>query len=231
MDKVEQTYWDQSFPITTGLVDDAVTRWLVPFINGKSGSAFEPGTIRGATWLTWVDVDGPSVEWTSPKGRNRFCRLAPGPTITTGMIRRGDVLQYIWPVRLTGMISFSFGFIGILKISWMCWRSTARYSIPAARSSLPHQFCRDRSKTLHRWLDAENLSRHHRLHEAAEMEGKTGSNGVPGCLERVFRPFRLLGRPAVASGLKKFLPETHQPTWTFPALAAQCLRLAPTADW
>jgi SAM-dependent methyltransferase len=164
MDKVAQTYWDNSYSAYKyETANDAVTKWLKKYLAEKKGTAFEAGCYPGR-YLSFLGKVGWIVSGMdlTPRMEEDFKDWLSKNDIRFNKIEKGDVLEYMKTTPDKYDLVCSFGFIehfenfsNIIALHDKILKPGGQIII-----TTPH-FRGALQKFLHVWLDRRNLKRHH----------------------------------------------------------------------
>jgi SAM-dependent methyltransferase len=164
MDKVSQSYWDNSYSAYKyGIANDAVTKWLKKHLSEKKGTVFEAGCYPGR-YLAFLGKSGWIVNGMdlTPRMEEDFKDWLAKNEIRFNKIEKGDVLEYMRTsddgydlVCSFGFIEHFENFLEIITLHDKILKQGGQLII-----TTPH-FKGAIQKFLHSWLDKENLKRHH----------------------------------------------------------------------
>lgn len=164
MDLVEQSYWNQSYSkLKLFEANDAVTKWLTPFVNSPIGELFEVGCFPGR-YMAFMGKKGWIISGMdlAPQTESQLTPWLQTLGINTNRVTQGDVLNYMKTSEDRYNLVCSFGFIehfeNFLEIIELHTKLVANdgkiiITTPHFRGWL--------QKFLHNWLDKENLKRHY----------------------------------------------------------------------
>lgn len=164
MDKVSQSYWDNSYSAYKyEIANDTLTRWLDKHLDEKKGTAFEAGCYPGR-YLAYLGKKGWIVSGMdlTPRMEMDFKDWMAKNEIRFGKIEKGDVLTYMKTTTDKYDLACSFGFIEhfqnfpeIIALHDNILCAGGKLVITTPHFKGPVQLF------LHTWFDKENLSRHH----------------------------------------------------------------------
>jgi SAM-dependent methyltransferase len=164
MDKVAQSYWDNSYSVYRyEIANDSVTKWLNKHLSPEKGSAFEPGCYPGR-YLAYLGKLGWTVSGMdlTPRMDDDFKDWLSKNEIRFDKIKKEDVLEYMRTSNEKYDLVCSFGFIEhfenfseIIALHDKILRPGGQLII-----TTPH-FRGAIQKFLHTWLDKQNLERHY----------------------------------------------------------------------
>jgi L-malate glycosyltransferase len=192
MDFVDQQYWDESYSaMHFNTANDAITHWLYENVVTKHPqlkTAFEFGCFP-CRYLSYIGIQGIEVsgmDLTPAIKAVNFKQWWDQLNIKTGKLEEGDVLTYAENTDDRYDLVCSFGFIehfeNFMKVIKLHDRLVKPNGLLAITTP---NFKGAMQKTLHQFVDAENLQRHYLPSMspdlwAAELERKGYEVGFSG---------------------------------------------------
>lgn len=164
MDKVSQSYWDNSYSAYKyEIANDALTRWLDKHLGESKGTVFEAGCYPGR-YLAYLGKKGWAVSGMdlTPRMDDDFKKWLSANDISFNKIEKADVLDYMKTSHDKYDLVCSFGFIehfenfsDIIALHDKILAPKGKLIITTPRFNGPVQ------QPLHAFFDKENLQRHY----------------------------------------------------------------------